>query len=115
MSYVLAVLALAVMGAYVCRVDELSWWRTPWLMLLHAGGGSVSAWVMYHASMGHAGGAHVLALAAAAVLLWLTWEHLPGRRADARRAMYQTDLMVSAPLIGRRDVPIDPHDRDRLQ
>jgi hypothetical protein len=109
MSYFLAGLAVAVMGAYVCRVDELSWWRTPWLMLLHAGGGITSAWVLYHCMAADAGAPHVLALAGAVVLLWLTWEHLPSH-GGKRREVYRTDLMVSAPLIGRRDRPLDPLD-----
>ncbi len=111
-EYLLAGVAVAVMGAYVCRVDELSWWRTPWLMLLHAGGGITSAWVLYHAAAADAGPVHLLAIAGSITLLWLTWDHLPSQ-GGRRREVYRTDLMVSAPLIGRRDKPLDPLDRGR--
>ncbi len=114
MDYMLGALAVLVMGAYVCRVDDLSWWRTPWLMLLHAAGGVTSAWVIYHCVAADAGAPHALALAGAAMLLWITWDHLPSHGGcGRRREMYRTDLMVSAPLIGRRDEPLDPLDRRR--
>ena len=114
MTYLLAAIAVVVIAAYACRVDDLSWWRTPWLMLLHAAGGVASAWVLYHSATASAGVVHVLALAGSAVLLWLTWDHLPSHGGGRRRpAVYRSDLLVSAPLIGHRDKPLDPLDRRR--
>lgn len=39
----------------------------------------------------------------------------PPHATRERPAYMQTDLMVSAPMVGRRDVPLDPHGRDKLK
>lgn len=80
---ILAGLAAAVMLAYVCRVDDLSWRREPYLMLAHSAGGTVAAWVVSVAAVGDAGALHVAALAADAVALALLFRHLPDRRPPA--------------------------------
>lgn len=37
-------LGLAVVLAYACRFDPLSWWRHPWLMLGHFAGALCALW-----------------------------------------------------------------------
>lgn len=80
---ILAAAAVAVVLAYVCRVDDLSWRRQPFLMLAHFAGGSVAAWVLAGAAAGEAGALHLVALLAdAAALAWL-YRHLPARQNPA--------------------------------
>lgn len=83
---VLAAVAVAVVLAYACRVDDLSWRREPFLMLAHFAGGSAAMWVLSVSATGGAGALHVLALAVdIAALAWL-YRHLPARQRAASAA-----------------------------
>lgn len=83
---ILAAAAVAVVLAYVCRVDDLSWRRQPFLMLAHFAGGTAAAWVLSHAAAGNAGALHLGALLAdVAALAWL-YRHLPAHQEPAPAA-----------------------------
>lgn len=71
------VLSLVVAAAYACRVDQLSWREHPVQQLVHAIGGSVTAWVMTRAGLGLAEPMHGVVLAGMAFMLLLTYRHLP--------------------------------------
>ena len=83
---ILAAVAVAVVLAYVCHTDDLSWWRQPILMLAHFSGGSVAVWVLSVSAMGEAGAVHVGALLADVVALAWLYRHLPARQGAASAA-----------------------------
>lgn len=74
---VVVVLSAAVVAAYVCRVDRLSWRWHPWQMLVHVLGGVAAAWVLAAAGEGRAQAWHAVALVCAAALLVVTYGRLP--------------------------------------
>lgn len=80
MSAVMLILCLAVLAAYACRVDQLSWRHHPWAMSAHVAGGGAAAWAMLQAGQGAAGPSALLALSAAA--MWLIGSYpvfVPGK------------------------------------
>lgn len=90
--YLLGGAALGVLVAYACRVDLLTWWRNPVLMLLHVAGGIGAAWALKGSAMHAATGWHAVALAGAVLVLLLTWRHLPGNSTPAASARQPAGL-----------------------
>ena len=73
----LIVLSMIVIGAYVCRVDILSWSRQPVQMLAHLIGGCVALYVWWSASYGTAMGWHALLLMGSALFIIFTFSRIP--------------------------------------
>lgn len=71
--YLFGGLTLAVLGAYACRVDGLTWWRHPVLMALHVAGGIAAAWAMHAAAVQAVAWLHAAALAWSVLVLVATW------------------------------------------
>lgn len=76
-DFLLLAAAAATVAVYVCRVDALSWVRTPWLMLLHLTGAVPSAWVLKVAALDITQPAHYAALAASIALLVVLYPRMP--------------------------------------
>lgn len=100
---ILAALAMAVVAAYACRVDRLTWRTDPMQMLLHAAGGIGTAWVLKEAAQGNAGALDGLLLAGCALLLVLTYQHLPAVvPAPSTRSLRNDEL---GQVAGGKDAP----------
>jgi hypothetical protein len=73
----LLVAALAMSGAYACRVDLLSWRQQPLLMAVHVVGGLAAIGVVALVSQTGATGWHGVMLACSGALLAATYKRLP--------------------------------------
>jgi hypothetical protein len=76
-SLIITVAALAVLAAYVCRVDVLSWAAHPWLMAAHMLGVASALWAASASVLGDATASQVLALAGSGLLLVALYSRMP--------------------------------------
>lgn len=73
----LILVSMIVIGAYVCRVDILSWSRQPVQMFAHLIGGCCALYVWWAASYGTAMGWHVILLMASGLFIVFTFSRMP--------------------------------------
>jgi hypothetical protein len=79
-DFILLMLALAMSGAYACRVDLLSWRLQPLLMAVHVVGGLAAIGVVALVSQTGATAWHGVMLACSGALLAATYRRLPAQQ-----------------------------------
>jgi hypothetical protein len=85
LNLILAALALAIVAAFVCRVDHTLWRREPALQAVNAAGGIAALWVLTEAGQGMAAASEAVLLALALATLLMTYRFVPKRPPQPQR------------------------------